>query len=71
MTDRIVGRIVWDEEEQMSRIEWDAKEMPMASPDVNDQQFVVDVVDGVVQDIELMEMIVQSLVYAEFDGRIH
>ena len=43
----------------------------MASPDVNDQQFVVDVVDGVVQDIELMELIVQSLVYAEFDGRIH
>lgn len=71
MTDRIVGRIVWDEEEQMSRIEWDATQMPMASPDVNDQQFVVDVVDGVIQDIELMELIVQSLVYAEFDGRLH
>lgn len=71
MSDRIVGRIVWDEEEQMSRIEWDAAEMPMGSADVNDQQFVVDVVDGVSQDIELMEMIVHALVYAEYEGRMH
>jgi enoyl-[acyl-carrier-protein] reductase (NADH) len=71
MSDRIVGRIVWDEEEQMSRIEWDAAQMPMGSADVNDQQFVVDVVDGVSQDIELMEMIVHALVYAEFGGRMH
>ena len=55
----------------MSRIEWDAAEMPMGSADVNDQQFVVDVVDGVSQDIELMEMIVHALVYAEFEGRMH
>jgi protein-tyrosine phosphatase len=71
MSDRIVGRIVWDEEEQMSRIEWDAAQMPMGSADVNDQQFVVDVVDGVSQDIELMEMIVNALVYAEYQGRMH
>jgi protein-tyrosine phosphatase len=66
-----VGRIVWDEEEQMSRIEWDAAQMPMGSADVNDQQFVVDVVDGVSQDIELMELIVNALVYAEYQGRMH
>ena len=71
MSDRIVGRIVWDEEEQMSRIEWDARQMPMGSADVNDQQFIVDVVDGVSQDIELMELIVNALVYAEFEGRLH
>lgn len=71
MSDRIVGRIVWDEEEQMSRIEWDAAQMPMGSADVNDQQFVVDVVDGVSQDIELMELIVHALVYAEYGGRMH
>jgi enoyl-[acyl-carrier-protein] reductase (NADH) len=71
MSDRIVGRIVWDEEEQMSRIEWDSAQMPMGSADVNDQQFVVDVVDGVSQDIELMELIVHALVYAEYGGRMH
>ena len=71
MSDRIVGRIVWDEEEQVSRIEWDAAQMPMGSADVNDQQFVVDVVDGVSQDIELMELIVNALVYAEYQGRMH
>ena len=71
MTDRIVGRIVWDEEEQMSRIEWDAREMPMASPDVSDQQFFVHVIDGAREDIALMEVVVRSLVYAEFKGYMH
>jgi hypothetical protein len=71
MSERVVAQIVWDDEEKMSFINWNAEELPMASTDVADQQFVVDVVYGVIQDIALMEAVVRSLVYAEFKGYMH
>jgi hypothetical protein len=68
MSERVVAQIVWDDEEQMSFINWYADELPMASTDVEDQQFCVDVIDGAREDIALMEVVVRSLVYAEFKG---
>lgn len=68
MSERVVAQIVWDDEEQMSFINWNAEEMPMASTNVEDQQFCVDVIDGAREDIALMEVVVRSLVYAEFKG---
>ena len=55
----------------MSFINWNADELPMASTDVADQQFCVDVIDGAREDIALMEVVVRSLVYAEFNGYMH
>ena len=71
MSERVVAQIMWDDEEKMSFINWNAEELPMTSTDVADQQFCVDVIDGAREDIALMEVVVRSLVYAEFDGRIH
>ena len=71
MSERVVAQIVWDDEEQMSFINWNVEEMPVASTDVVDQQFCVDVIDGAREDIALMEVVVRSLVYAEFKGYMH
>ncbi len=71
MSERVVAQIVWDDEEKMSFINWNAEEMPMTSANVEDQQFCVDVIDGAREDIALMEVVVRSLVYAEFKGYMH
>lgn len=66
-----LGRIVWDEEVGGAVIEWSADEMPLMSAALLDVKFVMEVLQGIDEDVSMMKALNKALLSEGTNGTMH